>query len=143
MSSSKIQEYNLDPNMGLAKEESVQEVKTVSDEIKALIGTEIATQLSTLQNNIITAIGYNSSGLSSCIRRIQRGTAFGGESVTLSGFTNLDKMVVLLSGETYYTTGSTPCGIYLNTLTTTKLDVSASYEGAKQTKWSYQVIEFY
>ena len=62
MSSSKIQEYNLDPNMGLAKEESVQEVKNVSDEIKALIGTEIATQLSTLKTDIISAISSNSGG---------------------------------------------------------------------------------
>lgn len=63
MSSSKIQEYNLDPNMGLAKEESVQEVKIVSDEIKALIGTEIATQLSTLKTDIIAAMPSSSSSV--------------------------------------------------------------------------------
>ena len=63
MSSSKIQEYNLDPNMGLAKEESVQEVKNVSDEIKALIGTEIATQLSTLKTDIIEAMTSSSSSV--------------------------------------------------------------------------------
>ena len=107
MSSSKIQEYNLDPNMGLAKEESVQEVKTVSDEIKALIGTEIATQLNTLKTDIIAAMPSGSSGLTSCIRKIQRGTAmFKNEatSVTLSGFSTLGKMVVIINGLSCYDT---------------------------------------
>lgn len=48
MSSSKIQEYNLDPNMGLAKETSVQEVKTISDEIKSLISSEVASAKSAI-----------------------------------------------------------------------------------------------
>lgn len=147
MSSSKIQEYNLDPNMGLAKEESVQEVKTVSDEIKALIGTEIATQLNTLKTDIIAAMPSGSSGLTSCIRKIQRGTAtFQDEatSVTLSGFSTLGKMVVIINGLSCYDTYvATP---YITSLTTTKLTVNYSGDwNARLTaeNYSYQVIEFY
>lgn len=39
---------------------SVATVQSTSDEIKALIGTEIATQLSTLKTDIISAISNNS-----------------------------------------------------------------------------------
>ena len=147
MSSSKIQEYNLDPNMGLAKEESVQEVKTVSDEIKALIGTEIATQLNTLKTDIIAAMPSGSSGLTSCIRKIQRGTAtFQDEatSVTLSGFSTLGKMVVIINGLSCYDAYvATP---YITSLTTTKLTVNYSGDWnarLNSENYSYQVIEFY
>lgn len=145
MSSSKIQEYNLDPNMGLAKEESVQEVKNVSDEIKALIGTEIATQLSTLKTDIIAAMPSGSSGLTSCIRKIQRGRTYTStihlddDKVALSGFTNLNKMIVLIDSvyNDEYDTSKT--GVYVKELT--KTYVQFGYTSAHT--FSYQVIEFY
>ena len=145
MGSSKIQEYNLDPNMGLAKEESVQEVKTVSDEIKALIGTEIATQLSTLKTDIIAAMPSGSSGLTSCIRKIQRGRVHTSQivsdddKVALSGFTNLNKMIVLIDSvyTDDYDTSNT--GVYVEELTKTYVQFGWKYEHT----FSYQVIEFY
>lgn len=49
----------------------VANVQVVSDEIKALIGTEIATQLSALESNVIAAMPGGSSGLTSCVKSMQ------------------------------------------------------------------------
>lgn len=91
------------------------------------------------------------------IRRVQRGTGsmaynVGEQSITLSGFTNVNKMFVLLNGNrparssTYsYLSGDA----YLGSLTTTALTVKTagsvgdSTNVATDCTFSYQVIEFY
>lgn len=102
------------------------------------------------------------------IRHIQRGTSQvaqgeGGGTVTISlaGFTNLSKMVVLLNGggylynfyskDTEYYTRHQP--VYMKSLGLTSLEVeqsgwyyrnsSSNYEKSVPAPFSYQVIEFY
>ena len=86
-------------------------------------------------------------GLTSCIRKIQRGTAtFNSDatSVTLSGFSALGKMVVIINGLSCYDTSvATP---YITSLTTAKLTVKYSGDWnarLSSASYSYQVIEFY
>lgn len=131
---------------------SVATVQSTSDEIKALIGTEIATQLSALEANVIAAMPSGSSGLTSCIRKIQRGTTSitaneMSVSVTLSGFSNVNKMFVILDGMSYlYDGSSTAYNMipYLKSLTVSKLTLGHSDDPTSGLKtFSYQVIEFY
>lgn len=95
-------------------------------------------------------------GLSSCIRKIQRGTFIipatsGSVTVALSGFSDVKKMFVLLDGSAYYkeeyTDSMTHLAIlpYVSALTATKLTVGSNYwkSSGYSTTGSYQVIEFY
>ena len=100
-------------------------------------------------------------GLTSCIMKIQRGTVSFGEdaatkAVTLSGFSNLSKMFVILNGaRTLDERASSPTATYisvqgqqayLSALTVTKLTVGLEYYSSKYGSGavvSYQVIEFY
>lgn len=130
---------------------NVAAVQSTSDEIKALIGTEIATQLSALEANVIAAMPSGSSGLTSCIRKIQRGTLqytklnYNEEiSATLSGFSDLSKMFVIINaGMVKYSDTATDGagGAYVASLAKTKLTINSysNYVGYV----SYQVIEFY
>lgn len=130
---------------------SVATVQSTSDEIKALIGTEIATQLSTLQANIIAAMPSGSSGLTSCIRKIQRGTTFFKDddvTVSLSGFSSVGKMFVILDGIASYgsSSGSSVSVPYVSALTASKLTISPAGDFSSRLTsayCSYQVIEFY
>lgn len=90
----------------------------------------------------IVAAMPTGGGLTSCIRKIQRGTATYTNnsetvSVTLSGFTNLAKMIVLLD---FYQGAGEDMGLRISALTKTKLTVEAEGDGFY---FSYQVIEFY
>lgn len=100
-------------------------------------------------------------GLTSCIRKIQRGTvSFAGDeytkAVTLSGFSSLSKMFVILNGARSLDEDSSSCSAtyisvqgqqaYLSELTVTKLTVGLEYYSTKYDSGavvSYQVIEFY
>ena len=77
------------------------------------------------------------------IKHIQRGfvttnSANGASgTVTLAGFTNLEKMVAILNGSAFL--GSSPySGIYLKELTLTSLSTLKAQGGS----YSYQVVEF-
>ena len=77
------------------------------------------------------------------IKHIQRGfvttnSANGASgTVTLAGFTNLEKMVAILNGSAFL--GSSTCsGIYLKELTLTSLSTLKAQGGS----YSYQVVEF-
>lgn len=130
----------------LADKVTLDEVKAVNDEIKNMIGTEIATQLSNLKNELMTAMSSSSSG---CVRHIQRGTIKGTSTelnVTLTGFSDVSKMMVLLDGRDEkgngdnYTESIFP---YLKTLTTSKLTIGKPVGTYCEWLISYQVIEFY
>ena len=125
-------------------------VQIASNEIKSLIGTAISTQLSTLQKNIIAAMP---SGSNACIRHIQRGTESMSSresyvTITLSGFTNLSKMFVIING---FRAPAKDCADYvgapyMNSLSLSQLEVichgSDNLIGGTA-YFSYQVIEFY
>ena len=86
-------------------------------------------------------------GLTSCIRKIQRGTGSIGNKyvveIGLSGFSNLNKMIVLLDGTYKYSEVS--ADFYVSALTTSKLTVRHSAGGTSSSGYdfSYQVIELY
>lgn len=58
-------------------------------------------------------------------------------TVTLAGFTNLEKMVAILNGSAFLGS-STYSGIYLKELTLTSLSTLKAQGGS----YSYQVVEF-
>lgn len=81
-----------------------------------------------------------SSGGSSVIRRIQRGTfstntGVDTDEIILNGFTDLDKMVVILNSSTLSVGNPAFC----KNLTLNKLTIGCF----SKTTGSYQVIEFY
>lgn len=104
------------------------------------------------KNAIIGAMP-SGGGLTSCIRKIQRGTFAvnattngGSTSVTLSGFSDVNKMSVRLEGSSFKTgSNSSPAILpYVSALTASKLTVKNQTDGngSNQTG-SYEVIEFY
>lgn len=82
------------------------------------------------------------------IKHIQRGKiTISGTSagVTLTGFTNLNKMIVLLDGVGYNeANGQQNYGVHVSSLTLTNLTIatSSSHNWATGGYHSYQVIEF-
>ena len=116
---------------------STDSIKQIADTILERIGltTDVGGANTGTVNGKLNALLSAGGGISSCIRHIQWDTlhdvGVSGETATLSGFSNVQKMIVLLDGD-----------IRLSDLTTTKLKVhrtstSSSVDG------SYQVIEFY
>ena len=96
-------------------------------------------------NVAIEALQNASTG---AIRHIQRGTvtmSANPTTVSLSGFTNLDKMIVLLNGEnSHYEGNGTTGSPYVKNLTVDTLSISSSFDHPKyRYEFSYQVIEFY
>lgn len=148
---------------------SVATVQSTSDEIKALIGTEIATQLSALEANVISAMSGGNSGLTSCIKSIQRGsytfTSSSNATITIKSV-DPNKTVVLLNTDMTCVTGypgsdySSSYGyVYtsqLSSISNTSIVLTparyryyASSSGATASSESgyctvyYQVVEFY
>ena len=137
----------------------VESVGTAVTEIKEDVGDGAGTDLVTRVANLeakIDALASGGGGISSCIRHIQRGTItieVGDKtaSVTLSGFTDLSKMVVLLYGtaiieQTVISTNKLYASksAYVESLTKTALNIALDtviYKG--NSNFSYQVIEFY
>lgn len=78
------------------------------------------------------------------IKHIQRGSVSSGTkdgttyTIPLSGFTNLDKMIVLLHGDAHQNNTSTYRAVYIDSVSLDKLVVS----GRDYTTAFYQVIEF-
>ena len=103
--------------------------------------------------NIISPIETKVDAINTAsIRHIQRGyvDTSGSSTITLNGFTNLSKMIVLLNGSGYkrpdsgtssYAYATTP---YVSALSTSALTLRGGYSYAdKDYSVSYQVIEFY
>jgi len=150
MNSSKIMANSLDDSVfdGVAREESVQEIKSVSDEIKTLIGTEISSQLSALKNEIVASMPTSSGA----VRKIQYGTfqAYT-TSISLSGFSNASKMAAWVTGGGYIYLNSnntvTDIIAVVSSIKTSNLTISynGTYSSIKtnDTIFGYIVIEFY
>ena len=82
------------------------------------------------------------------IRRIQRGVfsiKSNETTITLSGFTNLNKMIVLLNGGSYYDYSDTDLGsaAYIQNLSLKQLVIESVNKNISLFEGSYQVIEFY
>ena len=107
--------------------------------------------------SILEKVQQSGGGLTSCIRKIQRGTGSckSATDITLSGFSNVGKMIVLLNGTggngtstaSSVGSGSNELGVdfYVSSLSATNLEVRL--DDFLNYQWSglfsYQVIEFY
>lgn len=95
-------------------------------------------------NVAIEALQNASTG---AVRHIQRGTvtmSANSTTVSLSGFTNLVKMIVLLNGKNSRGTNGTTGSPYVKNLTVDTLSIGSSYYNSNYIyEFSYQVIEFY
>lgn len=119
----------------VAKEVSVQEIQDKIGETTDTGGSQNSGTVNAKLNALLEA--------SKVIRHIQRGfvdvsTANDDSgTVTLAGFTDLEKMVVILNGDSFKGSG-VYSGIYLKELTLTSLSTLRDKGGS----YSYQVIEF-
>lgn len=130
MSSSKIQAYNLDDSVFDGVIEVLNSLQSQVDEMQNVI------------SNLATKSDLANVGVA--VKKIQRGTARTGNGdqavadISLSGFTNLNKMFVILNGIVGSSSGSGSGAVYMTSLTTTKLSVKSNYYNSD---FSYQVIE--
>lgn len=143
----------------MSKIEMMEVNQHTSDEVAKVLadleaqGVDIAalqtalTAQGTNINTILSKVQNSGGGLTSCIRKIQRGViSEAGKSykrtITLSGFSNLDKMFAIVNG---YLEAAEFRPYFVDSLTTTSLTVSPGYTSASSLnfKVSYQVIEFY
>lgn len=103
------------------------------------IGTNTEETVNEKLNQILNSM----SAQTGVIKHIQRGFVYvdgandSSSQVTLTGFTNLEKMVAILNGDSYLGSGGYS-GIFLAELTLTSLSTRRARGGA----YSYQVIEF-
>lgn len=99
-------------------------------------------------NNAINELKNASSG---AVKHIQRGTVYRSDgntsdiSVTLTGFSDLNKMIVLIDGGVGYAGGNNSTNYYPfgKIDSVTSLTISKGYGFMTAATISYQVIEFY
>lgn len=119
----------------VAKEASVQEIQDKIGETTDTGGSQNSGTVNAKLNALLEA--------PKVIKHIQRGfvsTNYSGDAsgtVTLAGFTDLEKMVVILNGDSFMG-DSVYSAIYLKELTLTSLSTLRGSGGS----YSYQVIEF-
>lgn len=123
----------------IALESTSQEIKTAVEGVKTDVAG-VNTDVDGVKNDTENIISQLSGG-SGVIRHIQRGTfsmPYDTENIkiTLSGFTNIDKMIVILNS---YRTNTGNC-VYLKSLTLNSLTIQSNDDN---TYGSYQVIESY
>lgn len=139
----------------VAKQGSVVEVNEKLGKTNDTGGTENAGSTMAKLNEILKKAGNGTTGKTitqileellqqpKVIKHIQRGfvtkkTAdVPSSTVTLAGFTNLEKMIVILNGSSFLGSG-TYADIYLEELTLTSLSTLRDRGGS----YSYQVVEF-
>lgn len=104
--------------------------------------------ITTLQSNVTSAL----ANVGGAVKKIQRGTSNSLNAITLSGFTNVDKMVVHLEGfysaSKHANTGVVGAdSLYVSALTASKLTIGSSEIGSDSIRrdktFSYTVIEYY
>ncbi len=136
-------------------------------EIKKAVNSDISTPLNTLITNLISQVKsyISTAGNVKVVRNVQRGfvrlsgvsyereiSDTYGTTVSLSGFTNTSKMMVVLNGgSTRYqgsSNGSYICSAFVTSLSTTSMVIRTT-AGTNITTTgdkpmvSYEVIEFY
>ena len=112
----------------IALEETSQEIKASVSEVKTDTG------------NILNLASQDSG----VIKHIQRGVGTGGTiTVQLAGFTNIDKMIVIINGDCKENSRWTVCEYYLKSLTVSQAIITTlNNSSISQSSCSYQVIEF-
>lgn len=123
-------------------------IKAIVDEIQSRIGVTADTGGSASAGSIMSKlnaiIAATASG-SGVIKHIQRGNYDNDTtpSITLAGFTNINKMVYIIHGTRASGSDDIPYNVSDVTLTINKLsmDKISGYGGAW--RFAYQVIEFY
>lgn len=142
----------------IAVDEINSQVVSSESNIKSHVDAQtmsVTSRIGVSESNIKTA--FNNKGV---IRHIQRGTFsldyrysssgnkyWDDANVTLNGFINLDKMIVLIDGNGEY--ANQPFVCYLKSITTTKATFSCAWcdwrieDSVNYGGFSYQVIEFY
>lgn len=125
---------------GLLKQYINGTIDTASFKTLDVLVKEVGSSVATMSAKVNTLSSDVKTGGVPIIRHIQRGTASaGGHTVALSGFSNIDKMIVLLNGgSTNGNLGDTPMP-YVSSLSATRMRI----EGGNSASVSYQVIEFY
>lgn len=148
MGSSKIQPYNLDNSVFSGIVEMMQELKTDIATMKDSLATK--SDMSTLQSFVSSAL----EDAGGAVAKIQRGTLkladYSSSNVTLSGFTDLNKMHVTLNGVSSmygYNQGFNGCVMpYVKELELNKLVIgqffSDDYSLELATTISYEVIQY-
>ena len=121
---------------------SVSEIAAIQSAIASL-----STTLDQISNKIDDISGGSSGGITSCIRHIQRGTSSISSTerivdVSLSGFSDRDKMFAIVNGSSVDATGEV-MGVIVDDLTRTTLSVAATSRPDDLVDFSYQVIELY
>lgn len=120
-----------------------------------VLSAKLAYIISLLENttyglSALKTASSNSGGLTSCVRKIQRGTVSFSNisrnsttSVTLNGFYNIDKLCVIINGSGLVSGEGASLNPYISSLTLTTLTLTNPYKASIVYTLSYQVIEFY
>lgn len=129
---------------GLLKQYINGTIDTASFKTLDVLVKEVGTSVSTNSNSLaakVNTLSYDmKTGGVPIIRSIQRGVASaGGYTVALIGFTNVDKMIVLLNGGSTNGNPGDTAMPYVASLSTTQMRI----DGGNSASVSYQVIEFY
>lgn len=132
-------------------QDMITELKNIVNDVNVAVANA-----NTAISNVNTTVGKVNTNLAGgkvpIVRKIQRGTFTQSGDITLSGFTNLNKMIVLLNGNgVTYETGSTSSyayarNAYVQSLTVSKLTVylvKGYFDYDDEGTHSYQVIEFW
>lgn len=124
----------------------LQEIETLKNQIIALQGN--IEQLIANNETITDAIAALLNAGSGAVKHIQRGvinpTVNGEMDIELSGFTNADKMVVLLDGSSAaYSSSGNDYFPYVISVTTDNLRIYGTVNTYYKVNFAYQVIEFY
>ena len=134
------------PSMeGVAKEATLVELQ---EEVTHLAKEVTLESLQEEVNNLAIKLNNIPTGL---VKRIQSGVTSvyhnSASNVSLTGFTDLSKMIVLINGTTYQSSDSSlSIGVYVKQLTLSQLTLQPSCSPLShggQGTVSYQVIEFY
>lgn len=142
----------------VAKEASVQEVITSIGDTGDTGGSTVAGTVMSKLNEILEQLGISTTGSTvqevleellnqpKIIRHIQRGTykTTGAKQyrIDLAGFTNVDKMIVLIDGLQRGEQADRWVIPYISGLTISQLSLSTNEEPNQYSSGSYQVIEF-
>lgn len=140
MAEYKLGFYGEEIDLKLRQIEALQEIVTQLEKNDTDINAAIA--------SINAAINELKNASSGAVRHIQRGVLTGMSTklsdITLKGFTNANKMMVILNNAPFYDQYYPQrIGPYVHNLTVTTLTIGVGETAMNTATMSYQVIEFY
>lgn len=126
-----------------ALKQAVAALTTKTDSLQTDV-TNIKTDVGTIETTVEQIAGQG-GGITSCIRRIQRGNYNDDTppSINLTGFTNINKMIYIIHGTRASGSDDIPYNVSDVTLTVNKLSMSPISGYGGRWRFAYQVIEFY